>query len=248
MPDEKSFIRVYDPEKGQSVHEIDIDNVRNDKTDELLRFFHEKISDWVYVPDDKVRWFSSLERLPDWFEGFKRRRKVKKAIRNEKLHWPYKDLRKFLGNRVPHLNSMVTWGNEKQRPPSRREINAVKEAIQLALPDNYAPIARQEGHARLISSIWFICRTFKRLSGMVFVVLVLFMVLFKETYGSLNNYEQFVYLANIILNGAIWLVATWVKIIIEKTFHYQRVRELLLILNIAYLAKADPKFARTFWH
>lgn len=230
LPDEKSFIRVYDPREGQSVHEIVF--IEGNRVNKLLSYFIEKLNNNKYISKKLSKILLKL--------------KVKESMKNtiQALHWPYKDLIKFLGNRVPHLTKMITWGKEK--PPSRREINAIKEAIQFNFPDHYGPIARQEAHARLVSSIWFICRTFNRLSGTVFVILVL--GLYTKLYTSLSRYDQIFYITNVVINGMIFIVALWIKIIIEKTFHFQRVRELLLILNSAYLSrKIDPRFGREYW-
>jgi hypothetical protein len=205
----------------------------------------------THIRNINIKWMRLINKLSYYINTnllyliSKRRRLVLKESKN--LNWPYKDLDKYLYKRSPHLSRMVTWGgkNKADMKPSKIMMNAIKDAIQFHFPEKYGTIARNEGHIRLMSSIWFMSRTIIRMCSILLLITLVISPLYST---NSPKYDKIFYLSNIIIFAIIILLSYWVKRTIERSFHYQRIREIIYILNTAFQArKTKPDFGWEFW-
>ena len=165
-----------------------------------------------------------------------------------KVQWPYQNLSKYLEARLPHLKSLVPWDPEdikqtnedskqtnsnykKQR--TKTYMNILKNQIRFYLPDKYLTIARNEAHVRLSSSLWFVIVYLIRLAEANLLISII-------TWKFLHYPARYIiiYLLSVIL-----LIV--LKHQIQKFFYYQRMRELVFLLDTAFQAlKTEPRFAK----
>jgi hypothetical protein len=120
-------------------------------------------------------------------------------------------------------------------------MNILKDNIRFYLPDKYFTIARNEAHVRLSSSIWYAMRYLFRVSG---ITLILASVTLYYFSGKNPNHFCYFYIVFCIL---VIICAGFVKREIQKVLFYQRIREIVFILNTTYQAiKEVPNFGTEF--
>lgn len=157
------------------------------------------------------------------------------------VQFPYKFLKSYLSTRgLDHLADLVLWdgsSSQLQKKRSKAFVNILKTRLHFHYPEHYGQIARNEAHVRLASSIWYASRTLTYVAaggGLIGSTAIV---------GALFSDHQ----AAIV--PAIWTIpplfvlvaSSWTQAIIERFIHYQRVREVIYVLETAYTAVQDPK-------
>lgn len=154
--------------------------------------------------------------------------------------YPYYYFKEYLVKRgLSHVASLVTWGSPGSGRGKRTKalVNMMKLEVSQKRPDLSANIESNEAHVRLLFGTWRAIQT-----SLPVVVL-----------GSLLSLAGGVGLTNMIAGlpvphglYAIWfagdvlLVAgmVWTRRIIQKLFHYQRVRELTYIVGCLWYVRS----------
>lgn len=152
-------------------------------------------------------------------------------ISNFVIEFPYRNLKGYLDARgLQHLSKFVPWDINNHNNRSKAFINQLKIRIQFFFPDKTGNILKNEGHIRLMSSLWYLCKYLKALSLLCLTTnLLIFFI------GLYWNYTTiFYFIISTFLSAFIFLFATYGKIIIETFIHYQRVREIFYVLETAY--------------
>lgn len=192
-------------------------------------------------------------------------RRIRDSVANQQwvartepeCEFPYLNLKAYLQNRgLRHLAAMVPWTAPAQpeqgaakadaHSPSPSErvqrtktfINALKLRILSHAPGSFGPIARNEAHVRLNSSTWYMARTIQRLSVIALVVAagLAWYLGGLQTRGGATQRLVWLPLAAPL---AALLLATWMNRKIENVLHYQRVREVIHVLETAHLVFRD---------
>jgi hypothetical protein len=161
------------------------------------------------------------------------------------VNYPYRFLKTYLSDRgLMYLADRIPWTENKTDRRTKHFINALKMRLLASAPSTYVIIARNEAHVRLASSMWYVCQAMKRIS-LVGVLAYLGLLLFAWK-TSVIQFD-----ARAPLGGALVPIATgfgaWgLQYNIEKSFHYQRTRELLHILELAAWMETSGKVKGIF--
>jgi hypothetical protein len=154
------------------------------------------------------------------------------------LEFPYRYLYEYLQDRgMYHLASLVPWrGNNPKtyRLRTKHFINTIKVRLEFLFPYQYFRILRNEAHIRLMSSMWYATRSLLFLSAFGSLLGFLTIAIINIKINS-PNIAFSVY--DFILPILIFLCSFAVKNNIESFLHYQRIREIVFILEAAYFAQ-----------
>jgi len=197
----------------------------------------------VLLHHDILKKRGVLSRLEEGIELFLGivPRIVKEFEKNRKInvHFPYLCIWEYLDNRgLDHLAKMIPWkGKDEQtnRLRTKAFINLLKIRLEFDFPEKCGNITRNEAHIRLMSSVWYMSCYLQRI-GMFSFVLGLGVLLVAGT-CRLPWGEASVLCWPTLVSSAFIIVGTWfMRLIIEKFFHYQRVREIVYVLETAHYA------------
>lgn len=160
------------------------------------------------------------------------------------LEFPYRYLHEYLTDRgMHHLAEMVHWkGNSPSTYILRTKhfINVIKVRLEFLFPYQYLRIQRNEAHVRLMSSVWYASNSL--------IVASIIGVSIGATCLAANIYTSNVILPNLYVSSIVYpavvlIIAIYSKSNIESFLHYQRIREIVFILESAYFAKKlYPKY------
>jgi len=166
------------------------------------------------------------------------RKKARSVAEDEGGQFPYSHLGEYLEARgLQHLADIVPWrgriiGSYGLR--TKMFINLLKVRIQYAAPNKCSEIVRNEAHVRMMSSVWYAALALQWLC-VTLTVVVSFSVVLTRSLKSPDLWGILSFLA------ALFLAAFWLKRVIRRFFHYQRVREIVYVLETAYWAsKTHP--------
>lgn len=205
------------------------------------------IGQMLFRCDPKYPDFASIEARP---EG-----EIKGScvgeFNEESAQFPYGLLQDFLRQRnFDHLIRYVTWSKEdfekrtgdwKHR--SKHLINKFKLSIKLHNPRIYFEISRNETHVRLMSSLWYLMRTVIVLASVGLSAGLLSIAYYSDVLTrpatAWNRSGWIVHGEAALYPAATLLLAIVLQKRIEKYFHYQRVREIVYVLEAWYLI--DPE-------
>lgn len=149
------------------------------------------------------------------------------------IEFPYRNLKAYLDARgLQHLSKFVPWDINNSDTRSKTFINRLKIRIQFFYPDKTGNILKNEGHIRLMSSLWYLCKYLKTLSLLCLTTNLL--TFFSGLYLYWNYTTIFYFIISAFISAFILLFATYGKKIIETFIHYQRVREIFYVLETAY--------------
>jgi hypothetical protein len=153
------------------------------------------------------------------------------------VQFPYLYLKEYLEHRkLDHLAALVPWRGEVGETHHKRTkmfLNLLKIRLQYVAPERCAAIARNEAHVRLTSSVWYITRMLAQLAG-IGILLALVPISFRLLGGI--EPLAFELAAYLMWNVLVLLGCLWAKVTIERFFHYQRVREIVYVLETAHFA------------
>jgi hypothetical protein len=156
------------------------------------------------------------------------------------VEFPYLDIKKYLLHRkLEHLADIIPWDakdKESRRPKTTAFINVLKTRLGYALPDKCGHITRNEAHIRLMSSVWYMTKLVQWLALVSIGVVVLAGFTVCPGYAVFPR-QPWEVSAPCLGGSALVVLAMWyVRARIEKNLHYQRVREILYVLETAYFA------------
>lgn len=156
----------------------------------------------------------------------------------EGAQFPYSHLCEYLQARgLQHLASIVKWrGGDPGSYGLRTKmfINLLKVRIQYSAPDKCSEIVRNEAHVRMMSSVWYAGLALQWLC-VTLAAVVSFCALITHSRRAPDLWGILAFVATL------FLAALWLKRTIRRFFHYQRVREIVYVLETAYWAsKAWP--------
>jgi hypothetical protein len=147
------------------------------------------------------------------------------------IEYPYHFLSEYLSERgFPHLAQLVPWrGAQGKDLPGRSKhfINMLKCNIQHHGSGLSQLISKNEAHIRLASSVWYAASYIARFSIVGIAV--------SAIAGLLSSDMHLAKVVCVALPVATLIMAVIVQGAIEKSLHYQRCREIFLVLHVAAL-------------
>jgi hypothetical protein len=161
-------------------------------------------------------------------------------------HFPYSHMGKYLQSReLDHLVALIPWANRSdwetdsnRRGCSKMFINMLKIRMQWVAPRKCSEIVRNEAHVRMMSSVWYAAKAVFSLT--IVSLLPVLAVIWrlhsngKSIYDALTTHDIVVYGA---VASFAYISALWLKWHVESRFHYQRVKEVVYVLETAYCMK-----------
>lgn len=163
------------------------------------------------------------------------------------LEFPYRYLKEYLHDRgMYHLAKMIPWsGNDPEtyRLRTKHFINVLKVRLEFLFPYQYLRIQRNEAHVRLMSSMWYCGKTliWVAVTGSVLGLLTTGAAIFVS-----KSVWPIPYVSSVIAPLVVFTLSLLLKRYIESFLHYQRIREIVFILETAYFAhQVYPQFRFT---
>jgi hypothetical protein len=158
-----------------------------------------------------------------------------------KIEYPYLSLQRYLSTRaLPRLSVYVTWDASSATARTKHAINALKIALGVYCSGTLGTVAQNEAHLRLSSSVWYSCKAITRTSFLSIPCTIVATALAASD-TSRSAYAALVAVVWVVLTLA-YLFVGWLSWTILGAFHYQRVREILWVLqtvDCASVANAD---------
>ncbi|MCP4609361.1 MAG: hypothetical protein GY845_11675 [Planctomycetes bacterium] len=186
------------------------------------------------------RFFSKVREGIELFFG-KVPKIVKKLEKRKKIdvQFPYLYIWEYLEHRgLHHLAKIIPWKGEDEETHKYRSkafINLLKIRLEFDFPEKCGTITRNEAHVRLMSSMWYMSCYLQRIGILSFVISLGTLIVT----GMINKeWEQVCLICwSPLMYSVLIIIGTWLtRLIIEKFFHYQRVREIVYVLETAYYA------------
>jgi hypothetical protein len=148
--------------------------------------------------------------------------------------FPYSNLQGYLSDRgLGHLASLVPWTKNDASQRTKMFINILKIRLHSEAPEKCGDIIRNEAHVRMMSSLWYAARALRVLAGALLTVQVTGVLL-----RDIRNSPEF--WALLISIVVVIVCAYGLQILIRRFFHYQRVREIVYVLETAwFVAKKE---------
>lgn len=172
---------------------------------------------------------------------------AKKWATSEGGQYPYSHLKQYLERRgLGHLAEYVTWNweggdseEDKRRLKDIRSkmfINVLKVRLQYCVPEKCSEIVRNEAHIRMMSSVWYACKALQKLYWWTLVAALLpICVIVIETRSFRGLLPWSMQMVALALFSAV--PAKLLRVRIKKFIHYQRVREIVFVLETAWFAQ-----------
>jgi hypothetical protein len=160
------------------------------------------------------------------------------------MEFPYRYLFEYLNDRgMPHLAEKITWKGENPKTYKNRTkhfINILKVHLEFLFPYQYTRIQRNEAHVRLMSSMWY---SSKSIISISIVGCFLGGISIYCVYKINNTIFPMPYVSAIFWPILSLVSALMLKIKIEGFLHYQRIREIVFIMEAAHFAsQLYPEF------
>ncbi|MBA3031343.1 MAG: hypothetical protein FP816_21365 [Desulfobacteraceae bacterium] len=169
---------------------------------------------------------------------YNKTKKPKIPADEHNLEFPYRYLHEYLNDRgMKHLADIVPWEGNNPKSYSKRTkhfINVIKVRLEFLFPYQFLRIQRNEAHVRLMSSIWYASKSLISASIIGCIIGVLCIV--AHMYVSKSSWP-IPYIGSLVLPVSVLALAVYSKRNIESFLHYQRIREVVFILEAAYFAK-----------
>lgn len=156
--------------------------------------------------------------------------------------FPYPFLRRYLVKRgFDHLVNYVAWcdgykiggrGDVDKGFRSKQAINIIKHRLNAIGASRICDdISKNESHIRLISSLWYVMRYIKY-SSAISLIFIMMWFYFKI---KINNGSLCLFIALTISLSVVFCLAWRIKKDVETSIHYVRIRELISILEGAWV-------------
>jgi hypothetical protein len=221
----------------------DVDNEEKAKEKKHKPSWRWKLRLWFLGRIDAVNPMRKKETLG--------REKAARIAASSGAQFPYSNIAAYLEARgYNHLAKIVPWSGSTFEHRSKMFINILKVRLELVAPSKCSVIVGNEAHIRMMSSVWYASKTLFAVCLLstipVFTHFQSLMLACKAYFqhasgwGSpvtLSKYEQLLFhdfLIYMVLFSFTAITAFWVKRHVERCFHYQRVREVVYVLETAF--------------
>jgi len=167
----------------------------------------------------------------------KERRTLAVQGKNEKqlnVEFPYLYMYEYLCSRgYYHLAKHINWRGDDEpthRLRSKMLINILKTRINYYRPNSMSEITKNEAHVRLISSLWYCIKWTINFLLLFSIIVALYIKICLDDGTTFTSTAPII---GYIITLIILFVAVRQSII--KFFHYQRVREIVIVLETAHI-------------
>jgi hypothetical protein len=182
------------------------------------------------------RWITILQSLLLKVPSVRKRHEIKEAV-EKGGQFPYSNLKGYLSKRgLDRLAAMIPWepGNDIDHR-TKMFINVLKIRLQCVAPGRCGEIIRTEAHVRMMSSLWYASRALRSVSMLILIPCFVFLFAMRrpipEHWWRLLTMPELRGL--VVSNLAVIGGATFLQFLIRRFFHYQRVREIVYVLETA---------------
>ena len=212
-----------------------------------IGFYKKKlISIWKFIVEirhDKKAFENSLTEICP----------VKKWLREnyacdaeDNCEFPFPYLSDYLAKRGHyHLLPLVPWkidsNNKEGNLRSKTFINMIKIRLQTYFQRQYKMIVRNEAHIRLSTSTWHMTRTLSIVAmfGFIAAILEMITIYFVHKINFDQDFPRLIVVLKVCMPFFlpplfILVFASYAKKMSEKFIHYQRLREVFYVLELAY--------------
>ncbi len=167
--------------------------------------------------------------------------KIKQLLRSnfgsddeDEVEYPYIYLGDYLKKRgLDYLLIFVNW-EENKSFRSKTYINILKMRLMFNQSERIGNIIRNEAHIRLASTAWYVAKILLVLSDIGFIICII--GLFAYLNLSHEFLSVFVYFNVFAGPALVYFISHYSIRSIEKFFLYQRLREIVYVLETAYTA------------
>ena len=159
----------------------------------------------------------------------------------ENCEYPYPNLSDYIEKcGLNHLLPLIPW-RENPRLKSKAYINKLKLHIELRSPTAYRTLVRNEAHIRLTNTVWHSSILIRYCCVFGFFVILISSIF---TLANQNAIKSLYANIRYILSAAVFpafvlLISEFIRINIEKVFHWQRLRELFFIFETYFKLYGD---------
>ena len=196
----------------------------------------------------KERDLTKADEIPE--EMLADRLKVELACPSKNnCEYPFPNLAEYLEQRgLGFLLCFVLW-NGKPNFRTKNYINILKVRLRFYFPNRCATIIRNEAHIRLASSTWYVgwglhwCCIIATFGLMTSIVFCLGYSLWLQSYFGLLEISYIdilnliaKHLTIVLIILVVWLGSKYVRNKVERFLHYQRLREVVHVLDTAWVA------------
>jgi hypothetical protein len=164
------------------------------------------------------------------------------CTKEEECEFPFPYLKNYLEQRgLNHLTCFAKW-SENTKLRSKVYINILKVRLRFYFPEKCNVLIRNEAHVRLASSSWYVSKLLQKccIAGL-FMIIASFLI-YIIRYGNVQKFIPLVWNAFSaclipFFPPLLLLLATIYAIHkIEDFLHYQRLREIIYVLETSYTA------------
>jgi hypothetical protein len=157
----------------------------------------------------------------------------------DNCEFPYPHFDRYLRSRgLTHLLELTEWCESGRR--TKNFINILKIRLFCEHPEKCGSVAKNEAHVRLMASTWYMSRALKYLGVAVTIVsLVTAIASMRGAWSSAAFRTGLLHIIPASPALVVLLVAVAAQRVIERFLHYQRVREVMWVLETAYVAYRD---------
>lgn len=159
-----------------------------------------------------------------------------------RCEFPFPHLHDYLEQRgLRHLTRFVRWKEEIDHR-SKVYINLLKVRLRFHEPEKCSVIIRNEAHVRLASSTWYVARALRWavLSAAVLLGVAMLGYTVSGEAGAIDldhlKLATFGHLSALVMPLFVLTLAEYGRSRIEQFLHYQRLREVIFVLETAYTA------------
>ena len=161
----------------------------------------------------------------------------------ENCEYPYPNLSEYFEERgLHHLVPLVPW-REDSGLKSKAYINKLKLHVELGSPYAYRALVRNEAHIRLTNTVWhgsILIRYCSMFGIFVASILVVFLLATQDQSFPLHVVLMFC-ISAFVFPALVLLVSEFIRINVEKIFHWQRLRELFFVFETYYKVCHKPE-------
>jgi len=183
------------------------------------------------IPDERS-FRRTVSRTDEWVADF------------DNCEFPYLHFDRYLKSRgLTHLLQLTEWCATGRR--TKNFVNILKIRLFFEHPEKCGSVAKNEAHVRLMASTWYMSRALKYLAGAVAIFTVVTAFTFMGPWSEDSLRPGLLHSIPAAPAVLVLLVAFGTQRVIERFLHYQRVREVIWVLETAYVAyRGSPERLR----
>lgn len=162
----------------------------------------------------------------------------------KECEFPYPWFDAYLQQRgLTHLLPLARWCLHRGSWRSKNYINILKIRLRFHFPEKMGTIIRNEAHVRLAASTWYVARMLLFVSGLgCFVaVTVIFHAVLNSSWSLITGWQQTLslFLPCALAPAIVLALSAYSYWTIRGFLHYQRLREIIFVLETAFTAFRD---------